>query len=139
MRKFDLHLKIIKMIKHELKNDQLHISIENKDFSYRIPLAKIEDLINWKVGKNPSNSIIIKNVSKWTLKLFTNNFTTIEHVKQFKGIVKQYAPENTIDWIDTEKAVNIQSHYSNLTLDLKKENPSEEAIIAKLKKKYQID
>jgi hypothetical protein len=127
------------MIKHELKNDQLHISIENKDFSYRIPLAKIEDLINWKVGKNPSNSIIIKNVSKWTLKLFTNNFTTIEHVKQFKGIVKQYAPENTIDWIDTEKAVNIQSHYSNLTLDLKKENPSEEAIIAKLKKKYQID
>ena len=127
------------MIKHELKNDQLHISIENKDFSYRIPLNKIEDLINWKIGKDVTNNILIKNVSKWTLKLFTNNFTTIEHVKQFKGIVKQYAPENTIDWLKTEKAINIQSHYSNLALDLKKESPSEGAIIAKLKKKYQID
>lgn len=127
------------MIKHELKNDQLHISIENKDFSYRIPLAKIEDLINWKIGKDSENSIIIKNVSKWTMKLFTNNFTTLEHVKQFKGIVKQYAPDNTIDWVETEKAINIQSHYSNLVLDLKKENPSEAKIIANLKKKYQID
>ena len=127
------------MIKHELKNDQLHISIENKDFSYRIPLNKLEDLIDWKVGKEDSNRIIINKVSKWALKLFTNNFTTFDHVKQFKGIVQQYCPENTIDWIETEKAINIQSHYSNLVLDLKKENPSESKIISDLKKKYKLD
>ena len=73
------------------------------------------------------------------MKCFTNNFTTIEHVKQFKGIVQQYCPDNSIDWIETEKAINIQSHYSNLVLDLKKENPSEGKIIASLKKKYQLD
>lgn len=126
------------MIKHELKKDQLHISIENKDFSYRIPLNKLESLIDWKIGKDTSNTIIIKNVSKWALKLFTNNITTSENVKQFKGIVQQYCPENTIDWTETEKALNIQSHYSNLVLNLKKENLSDIEIISKLKKKYQL-
>ena len=127
------------MIKHELKNDQLHISIENKDFSYRIPQNKLEDLIDWKIGKDKSNLIVIKNVSKWTTKLFTKSITTMEDVKQFKGIVQIYCPDNTINWVETEKAINIQSHYSNLVLDLKKENPSEEAIIAKLKKKYDLE
>ncbi len=127
------------MIKHELKNDQLHISIEKKDFSYRIPLNALEDLIDWKVGKDKSNPIIIKNVSKWTTKLFTKGITTIENVKQFKGIVQQYCPDNTINWGETEKALNIQSHYSNLVLDLKNENHSEISIIAKLKKKYDLE
>jgi hypothetical protein len=127
------------MIKHELKNDQLHISIENKDFSYRIPKNKLEDLIDWKIGKDKSNLIVIKNVSKWTTKLFTKSITTMEDVKQFKGIVQIYCPDNTIDWVETEKAINIQSHYSNLVIDLKKESPSEEAIIAKLKKKYDLE
>jgi len=127
------------MIKHELKDDQLHISIENKDFSYRIPLNKLESLIDWKVGKDKSNLVIIKNVSKWTLKLFTRNITTMNDVRQFKGIVQQYCPDNTIDWVETEKAVNVQSHYTNLVLDLKKENLSEVQIIANLKKKYKLD
>jgi len=85
------------MIKHELKDDQLHISIENKDFSYRIPLNKLESLIDWKVGKDKSNLVIIRNVSKWTLKLFTRNITTMNDVREFKGIVQQYCPDNTID------------------------------------------
>lgn len=127
------------MIKHELKNDQLHISIEKKDFSYRIPVNKLEYLIDWKVGKDKSNSIVVKSVSKWATKLFTKGITTLEHFKQFKGIVAQYCPDNTIDWVETEKAINIQSHYDNLKLDLKKENLSEEAIIAKLKKKYDFE
>lgn len=127
------------MIKHELQNDQLHISIENKDFSYRIPHSKLEDLIDWKIGKDKSNSIVVKQVSKWATKLFTNGMTTQDHFKQFKGIVQRYCPENTIDWIETEKAINIQSHYSNLTLNLKKENLSEVQIMATLKKKYKLD
>jgi len=127
------------MIKHELKDDQLHISIENKDFSYRIPLSKLESLIDWKVGRDKSNVLIIKNVSKWTLKLFTRNITTMNDVREFKGIVQQYCPDNTIDWAETEKAVNVQSHYANLVLDLKKENLSEVQIIANLKKKYKLD
>jgi hypothetical protein len=127
------------MIKHELKDNQLHISIENKDFSYRIPLNKLERLIDWKVGKDKSNLVVVKDVSKWALKLFTRNITTMDDVRQFKGIVQQYCPDNTIDWVETEKAVNIQSHYSNLILDLKKENLSEVQIIANLKKKYKID
>lgn len=127
------------MMKHELKNDQLHVSIEKKDFSYRIPVSKLEDLINWKVGKDKSNTIVVKDVSKWATKLFTKGITTMDDVKQFKGIVQHYCPDNTIDWVETEKAINIQSHYTNLVLDLKKENPSEEAIIAKLKKKYDLE
>lgn len=127
------------MIKHELKEDQLHISIENKDFSYRIPLTKLEDLIDWKVGRDKSNVIVIKNVSKWATKLFTKGITTMDNVRQFKGIVQQYCPENTINWIDTEKALNVQSHYTNLVLDLKKDNHSEESIIAILKKKYDLE
>lgn len=127
------------MIKHDLKNDQLHISIENKDFSYRIPMAKIENAMDWKVGKNTDRQIVLKNVNKWVMKFFTNNFTTLDHVKAFKGIVQQYLPNNSIDWIETEKAINVQSHYANLVLDLKKQNPSEDQIIDTLKKKYQID
>ena len=127
------------MIKHELKDNQLHISIENKDFSYRIPQNKLEDLIDWKIGKDKSNSIVIKNVSKWATKLFTKNITTMDDVKQFKGIIQKYCPENTINWVETEKALNVQSHYSNLVLDLKKENHSEASIIAKLKKRYDLE
>jgi len=127
------------MIKHELKDNQLHISIENKDFSYRIPQNKLEDLIDWKVGKDMSNKIVIKNVSKWATKLFTKNITTMDDVKQFKGIIQQYCPDNTINWDETVKALNIQSHYTNLVLDLKKENHSEASIIAKLKKRYDLE
>lgn len=127
------------MIKHDLKDNQLHISIEGKDFSYRIPLNKIESTINWKIGNDKSNVIKVNNVSKWTMKFFTNNFTTIAHVRFFKGIVAQYVPDNKIDWIETEKAINIQSHYNNLVLDLKKEKLSDNQIIAKLKKKYDLE
>jgi len=126
------------MIKHELKNDQLHIFIKNKDFSYRIPLKNLDNLIDWKIGKNDSNNIIINNVSKWALKLFTNKTTTIEHRKQFKGIVQQYCPNNSINWFETEKALTIQSYYSNLVLNSDKNNLSETEIIDKLKKKYKL-
>jgi len=127
------------MIEQELKDDQLHIFIKNKDFSYRIPLKKIEDLIDWKIGKNKFNTIQIKNVSKWALKIFTNNITTIENIKQFKGIMQQHCPNNTINWTETEKALNIQSHYSNLVSNSDKNKLSETEIIAKLKKKYKLD
>ncbi len=51
------------MIKHSLKNDIVHISIDKMNFSYRIPVNKIGSTIDWRIGKKGTKGIVIKNVS----------------------------------------------------------------------------
>ena len=47
------------MINQSLKDQILHINIANLDFSYRIPIAKLGDIINWRIGENKSKGIVI--------------------------------------------------------------------------------
>ncbi len=129
------------MIKHALKDDLIHLSINKIDFSYRIPVKKIGNTIDWKIGKKDTKGIVIKNVSAWTLNLFTNKTTEDKYIKQFKSIVEEYASDHTINWEETLLAVSIQNQYnwlitSNNTAEKK---ISEDEIISILKKKYKLD
>ena len=63
------------MIKHALKDNLVSISIAKTDFSYRIPIKKIGNTIDWKIGEKGTEGIVIKSVSTWTLQLFTKNIT----------------------------------------------------------------
>ena len=49
------------MIKHTIKDNLIYISISKKDFSYRIPIKKIGNVIDWRIGENGTKSIVIKN------------------------------------------------------------------------------
>ncbi|MFT7343857.1 MAG: hypothetical protein ACI9XP_000433 [Lentimonas sp.] len=126
------------MIKHTIKDDQIHISIDKKDFSYRIPIKKLGKTIKWKVGEKESDGIIMKNVSSVTLKLFTKDVTDEKYVVQFKDLVQELAPGNSIDWKETLLAVDVQNDYNRLMA--KDKNPDkktdEEEIIKVLEKKY---
>ncbi|MFT5859665.1 MAG: hypothetical protein ACI865_001769 [Flavobacteriaceae bacterium] len=129
------------MIKHSLKDDLLAISIDKIDFSYRIPIKKLGNTSDWKIGVDGTPSIVIKNVSTWMLQLFTKKTTDDKYIKQFMSIVQEHAPENTINWEDTLMAVNAQNEYNwlsatNKTADKK---VSEEEILSSLEKKYKID
>jgi hypothetical protein len=131
------------MIKNALKDKQVHLSIDNLDFSYRIPIKKIGNTVDWRIGEKGKGKegIVTKNVSTWTLQLFTKNTTEEEYIKQFKDIVQEHAPNNIINWDATLMAVNIQNEYNSLV----KENTiadtkiSEEELILSLKKKYKLD
>ena len=129
------------MIKQSLKDDLLNVSIDKKDFSYRIPIKKIGNSIDWKIGEKATKGIVLKNVSSWTLQLFTKKVTEEKYVKQFIKIVQEHSPENTINWDETLLAVKIQNDYnwlitSNNTAETK---VSEDEIISILKKKYNLD
>jgi hypothetical protein len=129
------------MIKQVLKDDLLYISIDKTDFSYRIPIKKIGTTIDWRIGAKGSKVILIKDVSKWTLQLFTKETTEYKYIKQFKGIVQKHCSDNTINWDETLLAVNIQNEYNWL---IKMNNKAEEKIneseiILNLKKKYKIN
>ncbi|MFD1553278.1 hypothetical protein DNU06_06340 [Putridiphycobacter roseus] len=128
------------MIKHILKENLISISIPKKDFSYRIPVEKIGNTVDWKIGKKNEEGIVIKNVSAWTLQLFTKNVTEEKYVNQFKNIVQEFSPKNSIDWEDTFLAVTIQNRYNWLmTTNATAANKMEEQdIIADLKKKYKL-
>jgi len=123
------------MIKHSVKGEVLHISIENMDFSYRIPLQKLGKLIKWRIGKDGTDGIVMKNVSNWMLKLFSNKTTDDKHLEQFKNIVQEYAPGNSIDWNETVLAVNVQREYNRLQVEDKME---EKEIILNLEEKYKL-
>jgi hypothetical protein len=123
------------MIKHSVKGEVLHISIENMDFSYRIPLQKLGKLIKWRIGKDGTDGIVMKNVSNWMLKLFSNKTTDDKHLEQFKNIVQEYAPGNSIDWNETVLAVNVQREYNRLQVEDKME---EMEIILNLEEKYKL-
>ncbi|MBL4706381.1 MAG: hypothetical protein JKY54_17770 [Flavobacteriales bacterium] len=125
------------MIKHALKDNLVSISIAKTDFSYRIPIKKIGNTIDWKIGEKETEGIVIKSVSTWTLQLFTKNITEDKYIKQFKSIVQEHCPTSTVNWEDTLLAVNIQNDYNWLTTAKKKINEKE--VISKLKKKYKLD
>ena len=129
------------MIKHTLKDKQVHISIENKDFSYRIPVKKIGNTVNWRIGEKDTDGIVIKDVSTWALQLFTKTVTEEKYVTQFMNIVKEHAPNSNINWDDTLIAVNIQNEYNELAAPhiSAAMKMSEEDIIATLEKKYNLD
>jgi hypothetical protein len=123
------------MINHTLQDDILSISIANKDFSYRISLKKLGNKIDWKIGEKDTEGILIKGVSTWTLQLFTKTITDAKYIEQFKGLVQEYCPKNSINWQDTFMAVKIQNEYNSLS----KTNNNQSEIIAILTEKYDLD
>ncbi|HLW29735.1 MAG TPA: hypothetical protein VKX29_02685 [Brumimicrobium sp.] len=123
------------MIKHSLKDEQVHLSIDNMDFSYRIPVKKIGNTIDWKIGEKGSETIVMKDVSSWALKLFTKNVSEEKYITQFTYIVKEYAPKNNIDWDETLMAINVQNEYNNMANN-KVDN---QEIISTLNEKYKLD
>lgn len=128
------------MINHSLKDNLLSLSIDNMDFSYRIPVEKIGKTISWKIGEKGTEGLMMKNVSKWTLQLFTKNMTDDKYVQQFKDIVQEYAPKNSIDWKETLLAVTIQNEYnSRIAVNSKATKKLEDSeILSILEKKYNL-
>jgi hypothetical protein len=122
------------MIKHALKDDLIYISIAKKDFSFRIPLQKIEKSIDWKIGE--SDIIVFKQVSKWALQLFTKNVTEEKYMRQFKDLVQEYCPNNTINWEDSMLAVKVQNQYNWL---INEKKVPENEVISGLKQKFKLD
>jgi len=129
------------MIKQSLKDDLILISIDKIDFSYRIPVKKLGNTLNWKIGEKATPGIVIKNVSTWTLQLFTKKTTDDKYIKQFKTIVQEHCSKSTINWEDTLMAVNIQNEYNWIKATNKnaEEKIAEDEIITTLKKKYKLD
>ena len=129
------------MIKHSLKDNVIYISIDKIDFSYRIPIKKIGNTSDWRIGEKGTAGIVIKNVSTWTLQLFTKKTTEDKYIKQFKSIVQEHSPKSSINWEDTLMAVNIQNEYNWLITTIKtaEEKIGEDEIISTLKKKYKLD
>lgn len=127
------------MINQSLKDDQIHLSIDNVDFSYRIPVKKIGQTIDWKIGEKGNEGIEMKHVSKWTLKLFTKNVTDESFITQFENIVKEHAPDNTIDWEETQMAIKVQNEYNSLTLGIAENKLKIKEVISLLNEKYKLD
>ncbi len=128
------------MIKHSLKDKLIHISIENKDFSYRIPKKKIGNRIDWRIGEKGTTGIVIRDVSTWTLQLFTKEVTEDKYIKQFKNIVQELAPNNAINWDDTLQAVAAQNEYSKLVAinTAAEEKMTDDEILSILEEKFDI-
>ena len=124
------------MIKHSLKDNLIYLSLAKVDFSYRIPIEKIGNTIDWRVGEKGTEGIVIKSVSKWTLQLFTKKITEYKYIKQFQSIVQEHCPNSAINWEETLLAVNIQNDYNWLITT--KEKINEQEIISTLKKKYKL-
>ena len=129
------------MIKHSLKDNVVYLSIDKTDFSFRIPVKKIGNTIDWKIGEKGTTGIVIKNVSTWTLHLFTKKTTEEKYIKQFKGIVQEHCPNNAINWEETLLAATIQNKYNWLrtTNDTAEKKINEDEIISILKKKFKLD
>ncbi len=129
------------MIKQSIKENTLSVSIANVDFSYRIPLAKLGNTTDWKIGEKDTQGISIPNVSVWTLQLFTKQVTESKYVKEFMAIVAEHAPTHSIDWKNTVLAVNVQNQYNWLkkTNKMAKNKQTETEVIESLKKKFNLD
>ncbi|MBU2020567.1 MAG: hypothetical protein KJ941_13045 [Bacteroidetes bacterium] len=122
------------MIKHSKVEELIHVSIENTDFSYRIPLQKLGKTIKWVIGKNETEGIALRNVSIWTLKLFTKNVTDLKYVEEFQEIMQHYVPKNSIDWNETLLALEVQNEYNKL----KHSEMEESELISILENKFKI-
>ena len=129
------------MIKHSLKDNLVYVSIENVDFSFRIPLKKIGNTTHWRIGEKGTEGIVIQNVSTWTLQLFTKKITDEKYVLQFKSIVQEYSPNNSVNWEETLLAVKAQNEYNWLlaTNNTTKEKLTEEEILSSIESKFKID
>ncbi|MFT7113421.1 MAG: hypothetical protein ACI8P7_000186 [Candidatus Azotimanducaceae bacterium] len=129
------------MIKHTLIDTLVHISIDNMDFSYRIPTKKLGTTRDWTIGEKGTKGITYRDVSSWALQLFTKSVTESKYVKQFKSIVEEHAPSNDINWDETFSAINLQNKYNWLVESNKtaKKKVGEADIILRLKKKYNLD
>lgn len=129
------------MINQAIKDNILSVSIPHQDFSYRIPVGKLGNTVSWKIGKKESDAIVIENVSKWTLQLFTKSVTESNYVKEFIAIIQENSPTNTIDWEKTKLAVTVQNQFNWLTESNKtaKKKMTEEEIVESLKKKFNLD
>ncbi|MFA7273869.1 MAG: hypothetical protein WC044_08370 [Crocinitomicaceae bacterium] len=129
------------MIQHTQKQNLLHLTLPNKDFSHRIPVEKIGKAIQWNIGEKGSACIVIRNVSRFALRLFTQKITEEKYVQQFKSIVQEYAPKNNIDWKATLLAIAIQNEYnSRIALqETAASNMTSEEIIGILEEKYGLD
>lgn len=123
------------MIKHSITNDLLHVSIDNMDFSYRIPVKKLGKTMKWTIGKNGDEGIEMKNVSKWALQIFTKKPLDEKYLDQFQKIIQEIAVGNSIDWKETKLAVNVQQDYAQLKSNSKM---SEKEIISILEEKYKL-
>lgn len=129
------------MLQHHLKSNLLHLTLPNKDFSHRIPVEKIGKAIQWNIGEKGSPCIVIRNVSRSALRLFTQKVTEETYIQQFKDIVQEYAPKNNIDWKATLLAVTIQNEYnSRIALqETAATKMTSEEIIGILEEKYGLD
>ena len=129
------------MIKQLIKENIIYLTISNEDFSYRIPVEKLGNPIDWKVGQKGTEQIVFENVSKWTLQLFTKKVTEGKYVKEFVAIVQENSPNNTVNWENTKTAVTLQNQYNWLveTNKTAKKKMTEEEIIESLKKKFNLD
>ncbi len=129
------------MINYALKEELVYISIENVDFSYRIPLNKIGNTLDWIIGDKGEKGMLFKNVSSWTLQLFTKKITEEKYIEQFQKIVHEFAPKNTINWKTTLLAVNIQNEFNSLISKNKSAEEKMEVndIVSMLKVKYKLD
>ncbi|MHA7109916.1 hypothetical protein ACRTDU_07300 [Sunxiuqinia elliptica] len=139
------------MIRHEIKNEYLKVYLRENSSPYSIPLCELGQTTDWRVAVIDDEKIIAKNISKWTLHLFTDKNLTIEFAREFQRIVKKNCPTNTINWEETEKAIIIYDEYRRLSANVKEEkigvfsslkNYDKNAykeIIKKLKKKYNLD
>lgn len=123
------------MINDSLKDDVVHVSIDNMDFSYRIPLQKLGKIVKWRIGKYGTEGIVMKNVSKWTLQLFTKTEMEDKYLEQFKSIVQEYASGNSIDWKETILAVYVQHAYNRLKTAGELD---EDEMISALEEKYNL-
>jgi hypothetical protein len=128
------------MIKHTIKDDLISLTIAKTDFSYRIPLKKIGNICDWKIGEKGAEGIVMKSVSTWALQLFTKKITEEKYVKQFKSIVEECSPKNSIDWDATLLAVTVQNQYNwFVTINNTAEDKlSEKKLISNLKTKYKL-
>ena len=126
------------MIKHSVKDGLVYLSIDKMDFSYRIPIKKTGNKIDWRIGAKGTEGIVFKGVSKWTLQLFTKKNTEDKYIQQFKSIVLQHCPNNTIDWEETLLAVDVQNEYNILSTAVNAADGQDE-IISTLKTKYKLD
>ncbi len=129
------------MIKHALKEGIVHLSIDKKDFSHRIPVEKLGKAIQWNIGEEGSELISIKNVSKWMLRLMTQKITDEQSILHFKSIVQHYCPISNIDWKATLMAINIQNEF-NSRMAAQKSSPyplSQDEIIFLLEEKYELN
>ncbi len=77
----------------------------------------------------------MKNVSKWTLQLFTKTKMDDKYLEQFKNIVQEYVPGNSIDWNETFLAVYVQHEYNRLKTTGELE---EDEILSALEEKYDL-